>query len=339
MKCFIKSMSTFQTLAQREIDDYSLALDSMTGEKSNVTILSEDSPAFLTGNWLIFNGGIWIIDSASPSKGKTRLGLLPPDGIFDRVLLYSGGSANTVGDYIANVILYHWRNQSDIAYRTPYVSAINSDTTEFVVPETEDNQTFNFLEFIRKMRSKYGVTVYASFSGNMLIFNVKKDAEVIHPLVQNDGHTKLISSDFKASSLAKITVFKQVDTGQKDENDQPIYQTQTSVWYLAEDGSVSNTAPQNRASGGWGSINIGNDDDPLEKATEEFGKNESSRKIEIYSDVDMKVGDKARIRINGEIVESTVMAKYSKSGETRIRYKLGDMITTLSEKLERSAKK
>ena len=50
MKCYVKSGSTFQTIAQRDTDDYSLVLDSMGGEKSSLTILSEDAPSFLFGN-------------------------------------------------------------------------------------------------------------------------------------------------------------------------------------------------------------------------------------------------------------------------------------------------
>lgn len=334
MKCYIKAASTFLTLAQRDTEDYSLTLDSMSGEKSSVTILGEDSPAFLTGNFLLLNSDVYRIDTVTPSKGKTKLGLLPPDTMFDRVLLYEESNAATVGAYIASVITSEWVNQADAVFAAPYVSVTNSDITEFAAPETEENGTFNFLEYIRKMRADNGVTIHFSFSGNTLVLSVERDASNVHPLVQNDGHTQLISSDFQASALSKVSVFKSVDTGEKDEDNNPIYETQTSVWYLAKDGSVSDTVPQDRADGGWGSISIGDDDDAQEKAAEEFAKNEESRKIELFSDVGMSVGDRARIRINGEIVESTVTGIYRKRGEIRTRYKLGDMITTLTEKVD-----
>lgn len=333
MKCYVKSGSTFQTIAQRDTDDYSLVLDSLGGEKSSLTILSEDAPSFLFANWLLINGEVYRINGASPKSGKTKLTLLPVDTLFDRVLAYSG-SSSTVGSFIAGLITSEWINQSDSVYATPYITVTSTDTTPFVAPITEDDGTFNFLDYIREMRQLYNVVIHASFSGNTLTMTISKDPVVVHPLVVNDGHTQLISSDFKSSALAKVTVFQQVDTGQTGQDGEPIYETQVSDWYLAADGTVSDTEPLERASGEWGSVSIGEGDDPGEAAAEEFAGNETSRKIELYSDVSMAVGDKGRIRINGEIVDATVTGIYRKRGEIRTRYKLGDLITTMTEKVD-----
>ena len=334
MKCYVKSGSTFQTIAQRDTDDYSLVPDSMSGEKSSLTILSEDAPTFLFGNWLLVNGELYRINGASPKSGKTKLSLLPPDTLFDRVLAYEESNAATVGAYIAGIITSEWINQTDSVYATPYISVTSTDTTPFEAPITEDDGTFNFLDYIREMRQLYNVVIHASFSGNTLTLTISKDPVVVHPLVLNDGHTQLISSDFKASALAKVTVFRSVDTGQTDSDNQPIMETQESVWYLAADGTVSETVPQDRASGEWGSVSIGEDEDPGEAAAEEFSNNETSRKIELFSDVSMAVGDTGRIRINGEVVEATVTGIYRKRGEIRTRYKLGSLITTMTEKVD-----
>lgn len=334
MKCYVKSGSTFQTIAQRDTDDYSLVIDSMSGEKSTLTILSEDAPSFLFGNWLLLNGEVFRIGGASPKSGKTKLNLLPVDTLFDRVLVYEESNAATIGAYIAGIISGEWVNQSDAVYATPYITVTSTDTTPFQAPVTEDDGTFNFLDYIREMRQLHNVVIHASFSGNTLSLTISKDPVIVHPLVLNDGHTQLISSDFKASALAKVTVFQQVDTGQTGQDGEPIYETQVSYWYLATDGTVSDTEPLERASGEWGSVSIGEDDDPGEAAAEEFSGNETSRKIELYSDVSMAVGDKGRIRINGEIVEATVTGIYRKRGEIRTRYKLGDLITTMTEKVD-----
>ena len=334
MKCYVKSGSTFQTIAQRDTDDYSLVLDSMGGEKSSLTILSEDAPSFLFGNWLILNGDVYRIGGASPKSGKTKLSLLPVDALFDRVLAYEESNASTIGAYIAGIITREWINQNDSVYATPYISVTSTDTTPFEAPLTEEDGTFNFLDYIREMRQLYNVVIHASFSSNTLALTISKDPVVVHPLVLNDGHTQLISSDFKASALAKVTVFQQVDTGQTGQDGEPIYETQVSDWYLGADGTVSDTEPLERASGEWGSVSIGEGDDPGEAAAEEFAGNETSRKIELYSDVEMAVGDTGRIRINGEVVEATVTGIYRRRGEIRTRYKLGSLITTMTEKVD-----
>lgn len=325
MKCYVKSGATFLTLAQRDTDDYSLVLDSIGGEKSSLTILSEDAPSFLFGNWLILNGDVYRIGGASPKSGKTKLSLLPVDTLFDRVLAYEESNAATIGAYIAGIISSEWINQSDSVYATPYITVTNTDTTPFVAPITEDDGTFNFLDYIREQRQANNVVIHATYSGNTLALTISKDTPVIHPLVVNDGHTQLISSDFKATAFAKITVFYKADAESA---------TVVSDWYLAADGTVSSTVPQDRASGEWGAISISGDEVPADAAAEEFEKNETSRKIELYSDVQMAVGDKARIRINGEVVEATVTGIYRKCGEIRTRYKLGSLVTTMTEKVD-----
>lgn len=334
MKCYVKSISTFLTEAQRDTEEYNLVMDSMDGERSTLTLLSEDAPSSLNGNWLVMNGEVWRIDTSSPKQRKTQLNMVPVDTLFDRMLVYEESNAATVGAFMAGVISSEWINQSDAVYATPYITVTSTDDTVFVAPETEEGGTYNFLDYIRKMRKDNNVVIHAALSGNTILLTIAHDAVVTHPLVLNDGHTQLVSSDFKNTALAKITVYKKVDSGQTDADDNPVYTVEVSDWYLASDGTVSDTAPLERETGEWGCIQIAENDDPQEKATEEFGKNEKSRKIELYSDVSMKVGDLARIRINGDIVETTVTGIYRKKGEARTRYKLGDLITTLSEKLD-----
>ena len=334
MKCYVKSSSTFLTTAQRDADDFSLTLDSMSGEKSTLTILSEDGPSTLYGHWLVYNGGLWRIDGASPKNGKTKLTLLPPDTLFDRRLVYEETNAATIGAFIASIITSEWITQTDPVYATPYMTIASTDTTPFVAPETEEDGTYNLLSYIRQMRQEKNVVLHTDFAGNVLNLTISADPVTVRPLVINDGHTQLISSDFSATALAKVTVFKSVDTGQKDADDQPIMETQVSDWYLAADGTVSDTIPQNRASGEWGSVSISGDEEPADAAAAEFAKNEQSRKIELFSDVEMAVGDKARTRINGEVIETTVTGIYRKNGDNRTRYKCGDLITTLTEKVD-----
>jgi hypothetical protein len=172
-----------------------------------------------------------------------------------------------------------------------------------------------------------------AYSGDTLFLYITKQAASVNPLVLNDGHTQLINSDFSSTALAKLTVFIATDTGQKDEDDNPIMDVTTAYYYLDTEGNVTDTEPVNRASGDWGAITISGDDDPQEKAAEAFAGNEESRKIELYSDVQMMVGDKAKLRLSGEVIESTVTGIYRKSTEIRTRYKLGELKTTLTEKV------
>lgn len=333
MKCFIKSKDTFRTIAQRDADSFDLVLDSASVEKSSVTILGEDSPSFLNGNWLIIDGELYRIDTVSPSNGKTAVKMSPVDTFFNRHILYEETNAATIGAYIAGIITSEWVQQSDAVYAAPYIAVTSTDTTPFEQPETDDNGIYNLTDYIRYVRAAHNIVMRWAYSGDTLALTISKQPVAVHPLVLNDGHTQLINSDFSSSALAKLTVFITTDTGQKDEDDNPIMNVTTAYYYLDTEGNVTDTEPVDRAAGDWGAITISGDDDPQEKAAEAFAANEESRKIELYSDVQMMVGDKAKIRLNGEVIESMVTGIYRKSTEIRTRYKLGDMKTTLTEKV------
>lgn len=336
MKCYLKSASTFYTTAQMDTLDYDLVLDSIKGESGSVTILGDDVPASMTGSWLIINGDPYRISEASPSNGKTKLKLLPVDSLFDRKLLYDKDHGHTtIGGYIASIITSKWINQTDPAFATPYITVTSTDSTAFVAPETDDKGIYNFVDYIRQMRREYNVTISAEIHLNTLELTISAPTPAVCPLVLDDGHTKLIQADFSNKAKSKLTVYTAEETG-KDADDNPIYSVTESIYYLAADGTVSDTIPEERAVGEWGSITIGKDDDPLEKAKEEFGKNQESHKVEFYSTVALNIGDKARLRLHGELFESTVTGIYRKKSDNRTRYKLGDLPTTLSEKLERS---
>ena len=334
MKCYLKSAATFFTTAQMDTLDYNLVLDSITGESGSVTNLGDDVPASMTGSWLILNGDPYRISEASPSNGKTKLKLLPVDSLFDRKLVYGvEHGQTTIGGYIASIITSEWINQPDPAFATPYITVTSTDSTAFVAPETDDKGIYNFMDYIRQMRREYNVTISAEFHFNTLVLTIS--APTVRTLTLGDGHAKLIQADYSAKAKSKLTVYTATETG-KDADDNPIYSVTEAVYYLAADGTVSDTVPEDRAIGEWGSITIGKDDDPLEKAKEEFGKNEESHKVEFYSTVALNIGDKARLKLHGEVFESTVTGIYRQKSDSRTRYKLGDLPTTLSEKLERS---
>lgn len=335
MKGFVKSSDAFRTISQLDIESFDLVIDSAEVEQSSVTILGEYAPSVLNRQWLLLDGRVWRIATASPQKGKTSIRLEPVDTFFNRDILLSATEASTIGGFIEDVIVAGWIEQTDLVYAAPYITIANSDNTPFEAPETDENGIFNLLDYIRYAKTAYNVTIRSSFSGDTLFLNITKESSVLHPLVVGDGHTQLISSDFSSSAIAKLTVFISSDTGQKDEDDNPIMSVVESIYYLDAEGNVTDTEPTARAIGEWGSVIISDEDDPQEAAEDAFSSNETSRKIEVYSDVQMAVGDTARLRINGEVVDASVTGVYTKSTDRRTRYKLGDMPTTLTEKVDR----
>ena len=337
MKCYIRKKDDFYHVLQRDELDYDLVPDSMNGDGGRITLLGEYGPE-LTGAWLTINGETYLVDKASPNKGKTDVRLLPPDTLFDRDVHFSGTEETTIGGYIAEQITAGWIDQTDAVYAAPYLSCVNTDDTPFVEPEQDEYKIFNLLKYIRWARSTYNIAVRIGMTDadNDLKITISREEVRERTISDNDGHTQLISADFDASALAKLTVFQPFDTGEKDEDDKAIMDATESIWYLAADGSVSQEVPAERAVGEWGTLTIGKDDEPEEKVKEEFDKNESAHKIEFYSDFELRVGDTVHFRFHDSVFDGTITAIKRKRSDSRKRYAIGDMITTLSERLERS---
>lgn len=204
MKCYLKSASTFYTTDQKDTLDYDLVLDSIKGESGSVTILGDDVPASMTGSWLIINGDLYRISEASPSKGKSKLKLLPVDSLFDRKLLYDAEHGQTtIGGYIASIITSEWVSQTDAVFAAPYITVTNTDTTPFVAPETDDKGIYNFVDYIRQMRRDYNVTISAEIHLNTLVLTISAPVPAVCPLVLDDGHTQLIQADFSNKAKSK----------------------------------------------------------------------------------------------------------------------------------------
>lgn len=321
MVCYLRSKNDFLPYAQYPVSDYDLTLDSFDGDSSSVTVAGEISLSS-TGDFLQLNGYLFIIDQLAPKTGQTVIKLAQIDSLFDRDMMYEDLSSLTAGGYIASVITSDWIGQSDTEYATPYITIVMSDSTAFEAPTTDDSGIFNFLDYIRQMRRSYNVGLFWTISGNDLYLTIRNDAQTVHPLIPDDGHTQLLNYDYARKVVSKLTVY------QDDGNDGYT----ESVWYLNEDGPSE--TPGDRIPGTWETLVIQEDEDPEEKVTEKFSENEESQKIELYTDVEMAVGDIIRLKVNGDLVDGTVSGIYRKKKDSRTLYRSGDLITTLQDRLK-----
>lgn len=337
MKAYIKNYATFQTESKFDVTSWDIVLDSLTTQKSTITVAGSDVPSDAARKWLVFDSKPYWIDVVSPSKAETKITVLPFDEIFNRNLLYDGTTAASVGAFIAAVIGSEWVNQTDGAYSTPYIQTTVNDTTAFFAPATDDNGMWNLLSYIRMARQKFNVGIHASIDKDHLVLEIRKDSSVEHPLVIDDGHTQLNQVNYAAQITAKATVVQPVDTGIVDAEGSPIYQQTKTDWYLSKDGTASTTVPANRADGSWVTIVISAQDDQSEKVREEFAKNGESHKVEVYTDTAMKINDKFRVKLNGAVFVGSIIEIKKTSKDSRTLYRSGSLETTISEKVNNTS--
>lgn len=203
----------------------------------------------------------------------------------------------------------------------------------FSPPELDNNDCYKLSEYARLMRRSYRVTVRFSDGGDELLCNISTPPIEAHNISFDDGKSQLQNLDYSASGTAKLTVLCDVDTGEKDDDGEPIVSRQRSTWYLAEDGAVSQTVPARRASGTWDTISVKKLEEVETKVIETFAKNKTNHKLEFWSTLNLNVQDNCTFYAYGEILRSYISYKRKSSEDSRYYYKSGELATTATEKL------
>lgn len=334
MEVFVKSFATYHTVKKATAISSSLVLDSLDLETSTVAVKGTNISRADTGNWLIADGGIYMISNVKPEQDRTMLTLLPPLDAFTRPLeLAVQASGQTVGGFVANQLRSNWTAETDPSYAMPYLAVSDSDATPFVPPETDNGGTFKLSDYCRLMRKSYRVTVKFYDAGNFLRCEIRKVPAISKQVPFGDGRSFLQSVDYSASGLAKLTVLHDVETGEKDENGDKLYTRERTVWYLSESGEISQLIPARRASGEWGAIHIQGDKNVEEEVVKTFSKNKANHKLEFWSTLDLEVQTDCTFPVYGELLRSYISYKRKSSEDNRFYYKSGELATTATEKL------
>lgn len=342
MEAYIKSFSSFYALRQVSTTDWSLVLDSLDSQGSSITVGGDDIPGTIAGNWLILNGIPMRIEVVTPGVGLTRFTLSAAEEIFNRQLIADATwTDTTIGGFIQRIIERDWVNQADERYATSYIAVTNLDNTPFVPPELDDNGVWNLLSYIRWARINHNISLTWTVGRNGLRVTIHREPVTVHPLILGDGHTQLASSSFASQRIAKVTVIQPNEVEPEEEPDEdaePVFEMTSTDWFLCADGTVTDDPDAtNRVDGEWITIVIGDGDDQAEKVQEEFAKNGESHKVELYTDVQMSVGDRFRVKLNGELFEGTVVRRFIKRGDRRVLYTSGELITTIQERVHQTA--
>lgn len=319
MKCYIKSWAAFATVAAYDLVSWDVVLDSLDDSPGSCTVVGS-APRSYAGSWAILDGAPYLIDAVTPQGDSSILTLLPPTEAFSRPLIYTPPTpGGTVGSYLAQ-LLSLWVSEPDGVYSCPYLQVSDSDTTAFVPPQTDDGGLFRLPDYVMSVRAAYGVTPEWSLTEGGLLCTIRKRAPADLAVVFNDGHSQLISAAYSRKGAAKLTLLQ----GEERMD-----------FYLSEDGAVSSTVPARRAEGSWEVQTISLRDVPADRAAAIFAKNSESHKVEFWSDREIAVGDRIRLRLYGELLTSVLACKSRSSKDSRIRYRSGELATTASEKLRR----
>lgn len=335
MEVFVKDFATYRTIKQATLIQSSLVIDSLNSEKSTLTVRGLKIDQEDAGNWLIVDGAVYQIATVTPEDDHTALTLQHPLDAFSRSIpLLAQPSGQTIGGFVSTSIQVNWINESDSVYAIPYLIVSNLDTTAYIAPEVDDGGCFCLSEYCRLMRKSCRVLVTFLDGGKNLLCNIAKDLGIARNVSFADGRSRLESVSYGTSGYAKLTVFHDIKTGEKDTDGNDIYLRETAVWYLSEDGEVSPLVPSRRAAGEWGVLYLKDIPNVAEKVVEEFAKNRSGHKLEFFSTLDIAVNSKCTFVVHGKVLKSYISCKKKDSSSDCFYYIAGELATTVTEKLK-----
>lgn len=335
MEVFVKSFSTYRTVKKATAISSSLVLDALSYETSSITVAGTGIDCGDAGSWLIADGRVFRIANVKPEAELTVLTLDSPLDAFSRPLeLEDQPTGQTVGGFISGLLQANWAACNDPVYAMPYLSVSNSDTTALVLPDTDGSGCFNLPDYCRLMRKTYRATVLFADAGIHLSCTILNVPAASRQIPFDDGRSELQRVAFSSSGLAKITALQDVDTGEKDANSNPVYRRERTVWYLSEDGEITQEIPARRAQGEWGTIHLQGNADVRSKVAEAFAKNKANHKLEFWSSIDLAVQTDCTFSVYGQLLRSYISYKRKSSTDNRFYYKSGELATTATEKLK-----
>ena len=307
---YLKDPRTFKTTHLLDVSSYDLVLGSIYNDTSKVEVVGEYNG--LEHYYFIFEDNIWVVKAISPEDGITTFTLDPIDSIFSRNIVFYDDNTESIEDFIAYNIYYEFVTIDDPYFSCPYISVSFSTGTEFVEPDV-DGVLFNLADYISKVRLLYNVFLRYRIEGDTLHIIIDYLTPEVHKIDFSGSDSQVINEVYQKSNISKVTV-----NGDRD-------------YYLFEDGTFSQDPYGGvRVEGEWGSLQIGDTEDEVERVYDIFASNSNSHVIEFYTTQDCHFFDNVEIRSRGVLTSSYLTVVRKTSDDSRLYCKTGELITTVS---------
>ena len=335
MQVYLKTFAAWRTARQATAIASNLVIDSLDAENSSVTVDGTEIGNGNTGDWIIVNGMVYQLSAVKPQTDRTVLTLSNLIDSFSRPLELPETipEGQTIGGFIKAAITDNWILSDDPLFAIPYLTVVSDDATPFELPELDKSGLYVLSDYIRLMRRAHRVTVTFASTESGILCRIRTEPEVYRQVTFNDGRSQIHNVSYSRSGQSKLTVLHDVDTGEKDDAGEKITVRERSTWYLAEDGSISDTPPARRAHGSWGTLVVSGSNDVETKVAETFAKNKSTHKVEFYSELDLPVGADCLFRVYGDNLRSQISYKAIQNGDSRWFYRSGELAVTATDKL------
>ena len=317
MVAFIKRRKDFKTYAAAEVVRWDAPLASIENDVGTIVLYGTTVTRGSEGDFLIMDGRIWVVEQVAPDQQQTTINVGDVASAFDRLLPFVE-AGETIGAFLAQQLIDHYKEVSDANYRMPYLRVTNLDNTEYLGPTVTDG-LFNLRTYMRKVNRLRDVQVRFSIDRDYLNILIEPRQRPSHKIIFEDGTSQLISRSYSRSSVAKVTAY-QNGVGH--------------TYYLNDEGDVTDTEPLRRAEGKWEVLALDEYADLEERVQDLFSQNSNSHKIEWKSPKEYRLYDTVVLRLDGGLMSSYISYIGISSDDNRFYYKSGELATTLTERLK-----
>lgn len=337
MIAYIKSIRDFSLLLALPVVSYDklpvAAADADTGQM----VLSGEISSEYDGNWLIFDGRVWLISDVVISNGLSTLTLQLPTEVFDRAAFFHEDTVayDSTEAFIAEQIDSCYKDPGDSFYAMDYLNFAHTGATSFAVPETEDS-LYALADYIKRVREPVysgsgeletpGVECRYGYTNNTLNISIfPREPKNMNVIFGTSG-AQLVSRAHDRSMVSKVSVVSPDGI--------------SSDYYLTAWGTASLHPSSKRINGTWKVVPSQDGEISIKTAEKVFAENKNSHKIEFYSAETYELYDQVTMRFTDGTVETyAVTGIRISSSDSRYLYVCGDMSVTLTDKLRRIEKK
>lgn len=353
-RLYFKERRYFKTVYDADYIDYDLPIFSNNKQTGSVHLFDPEGKILDTNldiYWLCFKGHVFHVSGIDPQENDTfEIQVEPPIEAFYRTHADVSYKYSNTGLLVDALLEQNYRDQPDALYAMPYLDSQANDTSEVIRPDLtttfmrnddglKSSGFFVMSDYAKKL-VKHNTMFSFSYTNTSLI--IRNDTKPSRPktLYDGDGHTYKTSYSYDKNIIEKVDVY--VMTKDNQGND---VLKQDYYYYLTDGVNFSMTLPANRKFGLWERTIIseasqsqqesGVTDSLLawEAAQKIFEKNTEEIKIELYHDEYLEWGLPVRIKINNTIWTGNLSSCKISSDDNRYFYTIGDLKTTMSEKL------
>lgn len=336
MTAYVKSLKDFSLLTALPVVSYDRLPVAAAEADTGQMVLSGEIPSEYDGNWLIYNGRVWLISDVVVSNGLSTLTLQLPTEVFDRAAFFSDTAAyDSTEAFIAEQIDSCYKTPGDSFYDMEYLNFAHVGATSLAIPETEDG-LYTLADYIRRVREPVysssgeletpGVECRYGYTNNTLNISIFTTEPKNVNVVFGTSHAQLVSRAHDRGVVSKVSVVSPTGI--------------STDYYLTAWGTPVIHAPTKRINGAWKVVPSQDGETSRATAKKVFAENKDSHKVEFYSAEAYELYDRVTMRFSDGTVETyTVTGIRISSSDSRYLYVCGDMAVTLTDKLKRIEKK